>query len=177
MTIFRKILWCCICALFFLIGFSLSAQNAFVENKGQYPERVKSKVALPSGTLFIEEAKLVYAFYSSEQLKINQQIKATQQKGYEANLKSRKARGDFISDVSGSGLAMSGSTERLMADYYRTEGNFNSARQRNLGINIAQYERNLEAIQFGQQAQSTYVAPPNPALLFASASLEKTRID
>ena len=58
-----------------------------------------------------------------------------------------------------------------MADYYRTEGNFNSALQRNLGINIAQYERNLEAIQFGQQAQSTYVSPPNPALLFASASL------
>ena len=68
-------------------------------------------------------------------------------------------------------VVRSGSQERLMADYYRTEGNFNSARQRNLGINIAQYERNLEAIQFGQQAQSTYVSPPNPALLFASASL------
>ena len=34
-----------------------------------------------------------------------------------------------------------------------------------------QFERNLEAIQFGQQAQSTYVQPPNPALAFASASL------
>ena len=29
--------------------------------------------------------------YASEQLKINQQVKATQQKGYEANLKSKKA--------------------------------------------------------------------------------------
>ncbi len=30
--------------------------------------------------------------YASEQLKINQQIKATQQKGYEANIKSKRAR-------------------------------------------------------------------------------------
>ena len=29
--------------------------------------------------------------YASEQLKINQQVKAVQQKGYEANLKSKKA--------------------------------------------------------------------------------------
>ena len=63
-----------------------------------------------------------------------------------------------------------------MADYYRTEGNFNSALQRNLGINIAQYERNLEAIQFGQQAQSTYVSPPNPALLFASNFIECSQL-
>jgi len=109
--------------------------------------------------------------YASEQLKINQQIKATQQKGYEANLKSKKARGEFVSDVSGSGLAMSGSTERLMADYYRVEGNYMNSLNTNLDIDIAQYERNLEAIQFGQEAQSTYVAPPNPELLFVSSAL------
>ena len=109
--------------------------------------------------------------YASEQLKINQQVKATQQKGYEANLKSKKARGDFVADVSGSGLAMSGSTERLMADYYRVEGNYMNSLNTNLDIDIAQYERNLEAIQFGQEAQSTYVAPPNPELLFVSSAL------
>ena len=109
--------------------------------------------------------------YASEQLKINQQVKATQQKGYEANLKSKKARGDFIADVSGSGLAMSGSTESLMRDYYRVEGNYMSSLNTNLDINIAQYERNLEAIQFGQEAQSTYVQPPNPELLFVSSAL------
>ena len=38
-------------------------------------------------------------------------------------------------------------------------------------IQQEQFERNLEAIQFGQQAQSTYEQPPNPALAFASASL------
>ena len=109
--------------------------------------------------------------YASEQLKINQQVKATQQKGYEANLKSKKARGDFIADVSGSGLAMSGSTESLMRDYYRVEGNYMSSLNTNLDIDIAQYERNLEAIQFGQEAQSTYVQPPNPELLFVSSAL------
>ena len=109
--------------------------------------------------------------YASEQLKINQQVKATQQKGYEANLKSKKARGEFVADVSGSGLAKSGSTERLMADFYRVEGNYMSSLNTNLDIDIAQYERNLEAIQFGQEAQSTYVQPPNPELLFVSSAL------
>ena len=109
--------------------------------------------------------------YASEQLKINQQVKATQQKGYEANLKSKKARGQFVADVSGSGLAMSGSTESLMADFYRVEGNYMSSLNTNLDIDIAQYERNLEAIQFGQEAQSTYVQPPNPELLFVSSAL------
>ena len=109
--------------------------------------------------------------YASEQLKINQQVKATQQKGYEANLKSKKARGEFVADVSGSGLAMSGSTESLMADFYRVEGNYMSSLNTNLDIDIAQYERNLEAIQFGEESQSTYVQPPNPALLFASSAL------
>ncbi len=107
--------------------------------------------------------------YANEQLKIRQVRSQSSEKGFQASIKGKKARARFI--AGSEGLALSGSQERLMADYYRTEGNFNSALQRNLGINIAQYERNLEAIQFGQQAQSTYVSPPNPALLFASASL------
>ena len=107
--------------------------------------------------------------YANEQLKIRQVVAQSSEKGFQASIKGKKARARFI--AGSEGLALSGSQERLMADYYRTEGNFNSALQRNLGINIAQYERNLEAIQFGQQAQSTYVSPPNPALLFASASL------
>ena len=40
-----------------------------------------------------------------------------------------------------------------------------------MNINISQYERNLEAIQFGQKSQSVYEQPPNPELLFASAVL------
>jgi len=45
-----------------------SAQNPFIQNKGQLPEQVKAKVNLPSGALFIEDGKLTYSFYSGEQL-------------------------------------------------------------------------------------------------------------
>ena len=40
-----------------------------------------------------------------------------------------------------------------------------------MAINISQFERNLEAIQFGQESQSTYVTPPNSKLLFATQAL------
>lgn len=49
-------------------NFSISAQNPFIQNKGQFPVQVQAKVNLKSGALFIEEGKLSYTFYSSEQL-------------------------------------------------------------------------------------------------------------
>jgi len=58
-----------------------------------------------------------------------------------------------------------------MNDYYRTEAKYKNSLANNLAINISQFERNLEAIQFGQESQSTYVQPPNPELLFASSAL------
>ena len=109
--------------------------------------------------------------YASEQLRIRQITDEKRQKGYDATLKSRKARSEFISSAGGSGLALTGSTNRLLADYYRVEGNYKNSLTRNLNINIGQYERNLQAIQFGQEAQSTYVQPPNPELLFVSSAL------
>ena len=109
--------------------------------------------------------------YASEQLRIRQEITKTKQKGFEASKKARKARAEFITSAGESGVAMSGSIAGLLGDYYRTEGNYDNALDNNLGINIAQYERNLEAIQFGQESQSTYVQPPNPELLFASSAL------
>ena len=107
--------------------------------------------------------------YATEQLKIRQVAQKSSQKGFEATIKARKTRAKFL--AGSEGLALSGSQERLLGDYYRVQGNYNSALQRNMAVNVAQFERNLEAIQFGQQAQSTYVQPPNPALAFASASL------
>lgn len=109
--------------------------------------------------------------YASEQLKIRQVTKQSQQKGFEATLKARDARAKFISSAGSSGIALSGSTNALLNDFYRTEGNYKASLARNLDINISQFERNLEAIQFGQEAQSTYVQPPNPAMLFASSAL------
>jgi len=107
--------------------------------------------------------------YASEQLKIRQTLAKSSEKGFQASIKAKRTRAKFI--AGSEGLALSGSQERLLGDYYRVQGNYNSALQRNMAVNIAQFERNLEAIQFGQQAQSTYEQPPNPALAFASASL------
>ena len=107
--------------------------------------------------------------YATEQLKIRQEIAKRKTKGFEASIRSKKARARVI--AGSEGLALSGSQESLMRDYYRTEGNYNSALQRNLQLNVNQFERNLEAIQFGQKAQSTYVQPPNPNLLFVSGAL------
>ena len=109
--------------------------------------------------------------YASAQLKIRQLVKQTKAKGLEATLKARRARSEFIAGAGDAGIALSGSTNALMANYYRTEGNYKASLQQNLGMNIAQYERNMEAIQFGQEAQSTYVQPPNPNLLFVSGAL------
>ena len=107
--------------------------------------------------------------YATEQLKIRQELFKSKTKGFDASIKAKKTRARFI--AGSEGLALSGSQESLMRDYYRTEGNYNSALQRNLQLNVNQFERNLEAIQFGQEAQSTYVQPPNPELLFLSGAL------
>ncbi len=109
--------------------------------------------------------------YASEQLKIRQVQKQSSQKGFEATLKARKARSEFITVAGASGIALSGSTNALVADFDRTEGNYKASLARNVEINISQFERKLEAIQFGQEAQSTYVQPPNPAILFLSGAL------
>lgn len=109
--------------------------------------------------------------YSAEQLRIRQVVDETKEKGLEASKKARSVRARFINEAGESGIALSGSTEALMRDYYRTEGNYRASLNRNLDINISQYERNLEAIQFGQESQSTYLTPPNSELLFATQAI------
>ena len=116
--------------------------------------------------------KNAIARYASAQLKIRQELTKSAQADLRGTLKARKARATYIAGVGDAGgLALSGSTNALLANYYRTEGNFRNAIRNNMAINISQYERNLEAIQFGQEAQSTYVTPPNPNLLFATQAL------
>ena len=109
--------------------------------------------------------------YAAEQLKIRQELKKSARADYIATLKARKVRSQFITEAGGAGLAISGSTELLMRDYYRTEGNYRNALRNNMDINISQFERNLESIQFGEQSQLTYETPPNPGLLFATHAL------
>ena len=110
--------------------------------------------------------------YASAQLKIRQELAKASQSDLRGTLKARKARATYIAGVGDAGgLALSGSTNALLANYHRTEGNFRNAIRNNMNINISQFERNLEAIQFGQESQSVYEVPPNPQLLFASAVL------
>ena len=73
--------------------------------------------------------------YATEQLKIRQTIAKSSEKGFQANIRSKVARAKFI--AGSEGLALSGSQERLMGDYYRVQGNYNASLQRNLGINIS----------------------------------------
>ena len=110
--------------------------------------------------------------YASAQLKIRQKLTQAAQKDYVGTMKARKARAKYIAGVGDAGgLAIHGSVNALLANYYRTEGNYRNAIRNNMAINISQYERNLEAIQFGQESQSTYLTPPNPKLLFATQAL------
>ena len=109
--------------------------------------------------------------YAAEQLKIRQELQKSARADYIATLKARKVRSQFITEAGSAGLAISGSTELLMRDYYRTEGNYRNALVNNMNVNISQFERNLEAIQFGEQSQLTYETPPNPGLLFATHAL------
>jgi len=110
--------------------------------------------------------------YASAQLKIRQELNKASQKDLQGTLKARKARATYIAGAGDAGgLAISGSTNALLANYYRTEGKFRNAIRNNMDINISQFERNLEAIQFGQESQSTYLTPPNSKLLFATQAL------
>ena len=116
--------------------------------------------------------KNAVARYASAQLKIRQTLAKASQSDLRGTLKARKARATYIAGVGDAGgLALSGSTNALLANYQRTEGNFRNAIRNNMDINISQFERNLEAIQFGQESQSTYLTPPNSKLLFATQAL------
>jgi len=110
--------------------------------------------------------------YSSAQLKIRQELAKSAKADYAGTIKSRNVRAKYIAGVGDAGgLAISGSTNNLLANYYRTEGNYRNAIRTNMDINVSQFERNLEAIQFGQESQQTYLTPPNPNLLFATQAL------
>ena len=150
-----------------LIGVSVASaglqyQQAKAQQKAQFEQQKRQNELAKRNAL---------QRYASEQLKIRQIADEKKQKSYEATLKSRKARSEYITSAGASGLALTGSTNRLLADYYRVEGNYKNSLERNLNINIGQFERNLQAIQFNQEAQSTYVQPPNPELLFVSSAL------
>ena len=145
-----------------------TASSAIQYQQGKEQQKAEYNRAKRQNELARENA---LSRYASEQLRIRQEAKQSSQKGFEATLKTRKKVSEFEAERGSSGIALSGSTLALMNDYYRTEAKYKNSLANNLEINISQFERNLEAIQFGQESQSTYVQPPNPELLFASSAL------
>ena len=110
--------------------------------------------------------------YASATLKIRQELKKSAQADFEGTKKARNIRAKFKASAGDAGgIAMTGSTNALLSNYYRTEGNYRNAIRNNMDINVSQFERNLEAIQFGQESQSTYLTPPNSKLLFATQAI------
>jgi type II secretory pathway pseudopilin PulG len=110
--------------------------------------------------------------YAAEGLKIRQITSQTSAKGLEASKKTRSAQAQYVTQAGDAGgLMMSGSTDALMRDFYRVDGNYKNSLTQNLKLNESQFRRNLEAIQFGQESQSTYVTAPNPELNFATQVL------
>ena len=141
----------------------LQYQSGKAQQKAQYAQQIRQNELA---------RKNAVARYASAQLKIRQELKKSAQSDLAGTLKARKARATYIAGAGDAGgLAISGSTNALLANYYRTEGNFRNAINNNMKMNVSQFERNLEAIQFGQESQSTYETPPNSALLFASSAL------
>ena len=141
----------------------LQYQSGKAQQKAQYAQQVRQNELA---------RKNAVARYASAQLKIRQTLAKASQSDLRGTLKARKARATYIAGVGDAGgLALSGSTNALLANYHRTEGNFRNAIRNNMNINISQFERNLEAIQFGQESQSTYLTPPNSKLLFATQAL------
>ena len=110
--------------------------------------------------------------YAAEGLKIRQLASQTSAKGFEASKKTKSAQAQYVTQAGDAGgLMMSGSTDALMRDFYRVDGNYKNSLTQNLKLNESQFRRNLEAIQFGQESQSTYVTAPNPELNFATQVL------
>ena len=110
--------------------------------------------------------------YAAEGLKIRQIASQTSAKGLEASKKTRSAQAQYVTQAGDAGgLMLSGSTDALMRDFYRVDGNYKNSLTQNLKLNESQFRRNLEAIQFGQESQSTYVTAPNPELNFATQVL------
>lgn len=140
----------------------INAKNQIADQKARYEQAKRTNELARQNA--IQRA-------SAETLKIRQIEKESADKGFKATISARDKMAEAIASAGDSGIAISGSTDRLIGDYYRKLGVYRDSLAQNLQINESQFRRNLEAIQFGQQAQSVYEAPPNPELAFATGAL------
>lgn len=146
-----------------VVGSVYSAESTISSQKAQQTQQIRQNELARQNAI---------QRYASEGLKIRQIASETAQKGFEASKKTKSAQASFMTQAGDAGgVALSGSTEALMRDFERTKGNYDNSLTNNLKLNVNQFKRNLEAIQFGQEAQSTYVTPPNPEMAYATSAL------
>jgi hypothetical protein len=146
-----------------VVGSVYSAESTIAGQKAQQKQQIRQNELARQNAIQRSAA---------EGLKIRQIASETAQKGFEASKKTKSAQASFMTQAGDAGgIALSGSTEALMRDFERTKGNYDNSLTNNLKLNVNQFRRNLEAIQFGQEAQSTYVTPPNPEMAYATSAL------
>jgi len=103
----------------------------------------------------------------SEKLRIRQVRRREQAKLYSNAIAGRKARATVRTAAENIG---GGAIDRLVNDYLRQEGSYNSSILNNLEAETAQSRANFEAISLNQEARQVYVPKVDYATTFASAA-------
>lgn len=103
-----------------------------------------------------------------EGLRIRQTGKQTQAKLQQTATDARKARATVTTAAESFG---GGVLSRLLSDYYRQEGRYNSVVLSNLEQERAQSSQNYKNFVTGQDANQVYVPSVQPITTFASAAV------
>ena len=102
-----------------------------------------------------------------EGLRIRQVGEQTAAKKFQSALEAKQARATVSTAAEN---FTGGALNRLLTDYYRQEGRYNSVLLSNLEKERAQSEQNFRNIVTGQEANQTYVPVVDPVTTFASAA-------
>ena len=103
----------------------------------------------------------------SEGLRIRQVRTREQSKLFQTGIESKQAQATVRTAAEGFG---GGVLDRLVMDYLRQEGRYNSVILSNLEKETAQSRQNYENFVTGQEAQSTYVPKVDYLTTFATAA-------
>ena len=103
-----------------------------------------------------------------EGLRIRQVGVQQQSKLERTALDAKKARATVKTAAENIG---GGALDRLLSDYYRQEGNYNSVILNNLEQERAQSSQNFENFVTGQEANQAYIPNVDPVTTFASAAV------
>jgi len=103
-----------------------------------------------------------------EGLRIRQVSEQDSAKRFQSAIEAKQARATVTTAAEN---LTGGALNRLLVDYYRQEGRYNSVLLSNLEKERAQSRQNFRNIVTGQEANQTYVPVVDPATTFASAAV------